>query len=303
MYRTKIVLKAISKKTDRGRLNIEVTFQGKGNRERVYLATEESIESKYWVNGKLSKALINHKELWRRVETRHNEIKDILFNLVNEHGFVNATILKNALNGDESNQRDLITLFNEFVEVKRITAKYKTVKKLITIRNQMLRYMGKRKYYLTDYNQRFINNLSFFWQEEINLQPNTIHKNFKFITMFMNYLHVEGIIDSVKYKKLKYPRSVETNTILLEKEEVNALMEYIPKDDRMDRIRDLFLVLIFTGLRFSDGIRISERWVGNGFLHIHTQKTDEKISIPIHPALKAVLEKYQYNLGCLKISG
>lgn len=302
MYRTKVVLKAVSKKTGRGRLNIEVTFQANNTRERLYLATEESIESKYWVNGKVSKALHNYKELWRRVEARHNEVKNLLFNLVNEHGFVNATILKGTFDEEEPSQKDLITLFNEFIEIKRISAKHKTVIKLITIRNQMLKFMGKKKYYLTDFNQKFVNSLSFFWQEEIQLQPNTIHKNFRFITMFMNYLHVEGITDSVKYKKLKYPKSVETNTILLEKEEVKALIDYIPKDARMGRIRDLFLVLIFTGLRFSDGIRISEKWVSNGFLHIHTQKTDEKVSIPIHPALKQVLEKYQYNLGSLKIS-
>lgn len=37
-------------------------------------------------------------------------------------------------------------------------------------------------------------------------------------------------------------------------------------------------------------------------LHIHTQKTDEKITIPLHPNLKEVLEKYDYNLACLAIS-
>ena len=55
-------------------------------------------------------------------------------------------------------------------------------------------------------------------------------------------------------------------------------------------------------MRFSDGVRISKRWVNNGFLNIHTQKTDEKISIPIHPILKEILDKYDYDLQVLKIS-
>lgn len=302
MYRTKVVLKAVSKKTGRGRLNIEVTFQGAGNRERVYLATEESIESKYWVNGKISRSSSSYKELWRRVELRQNQVKDILFELQQEHGFVNATLLKNSLESEKEEERDIISLFEEYIEVNRITAKYKTAKKLVTIKNQMLRFMGKKKYYLLDFNQKFVNQLTHFWQNNINLQPNTIHKNFRFVMMFLNYLEREGIVEAVKFKKLNYPKPVETNTILLEKSEVKALIDYTPSNARMGRIRDLFLVLIFTGLRFSDGIRISESWVNNGFLYIHTQKTDEKVSIPIHPALKVLLEKYEYNLSRLKIS-
>jgi hypothetical protein len=185
MYRTKVVIKAISKRTGRGRLNIEVTFQGNKNRERVYLATEESIESKYWVNGKISKAHPNHKEIWRRVEVRHNEIKDQLFALVNEYGFANATLFKNYFKGENNSEKDLISLFNDFIEVKRITAKYKTVTKLITIRNQMLKFMGKRKYYLHEFDQKFVNRLGHFWQDSLNLQPNTIHKNFKFLLLFL----------------------------------------------------------------------------------------------------------------------
>lgn len=302
MYRTKVVLKAVSKKTGRGRLNIEVTFQGVDNRERMYLATEESIESKFWVNGKISRSSSSYKELWRRVELRQNQVKDILFELQQEHGFVNATLLKNSLESEKEEERDIISLFEEYIEVNRITAKYKTAKKLVTIKNQMLRFMGKKKYYLLDFNQKFVNQLTHFWQNNINLQPNTIHKNFRFVLMFMNYLEREGIVEAVKFKKLNYPKPVETNTILLEKSEVKALIDYTPSNARMERIRDLFLVLIFTGLRFSDGIRISGSWVNNGFLYIHTQKTDEKVSIPIHPALKVLLEKYEYNLSRLKIS-
>lgn len=302
MYRTKVVLKAVSKKTGKGRINIEVTFQGLGKRERVYFATEESIESKHWVNGKISKSNTIYKELWRRVELRQNQIKDTLFELQQEHGFVNADMLKSSLSGNDDSEKDIISLFEEYIEVKRITAKYKTAKKLVTIKNQMVKFMGKRKYYLPDFNQKLINQLTHFWQNQINLQPNTIHKNFRFILMFMNHLEREGLVEALKFKKLTYPKAVETNTILLEKSEVKALIDHVPGNARMERVKDLFLILIFTGLRFSDGIRISKSWVNNGFLYINTQKTDEKVSIPIHPALKGLLEKYEYNLSSLKIS-
>lgn len=302
MYTTKVVLKSISKRTGKGKLNIEVTFQSISKRERVYIDTEESIEKKYWVNGKISRACTNQKEVWRRVEFKLNAIKDTLFALENEHGFVNAGLFKNHLSEDVPQEKDLISLFDEFIEVKRITAKLKMVKKLITIRNQILKFTGKRKYYLHDFNQKLVNQLAYFWQQEIKLQPNTIHKNFKFLLLFMNYLHKEGILDSERFRHLNYPKAVESNVVLLEMAEVKLLMKYQPNSIRLSRVKDLFLILIFTGLRFSDGVRISKRWVSNGFLLIHTQKTDEKISIPLHPVLKELLEKYEYDLNCLRIS-
>jgi len=125
---------------------------------------------------------------------------------------------------------------------------------------------------------------------------------FKFILLFLNQLNREEVLKTDKYKKLDYPREVETNTIVLEKAEVKMLIQHDPKNLRLSRVKDLFLVLIYTGLRFGDGVRISNRWVSNGMLHIHTQKTDEKITIPLHPNLKEILEKYEYNLSSLAIS-
>ena len=68
------------------------------------------------------------------------------------------------------------------------------------------------------------------------------------------------------------------------------------------KIKDLFLVLIFTGLRFSDGVRISKSWLKGESLVVNTQKTGEKVSIPIHTHLREVFEKHSYDLKPIKIS-
>lgn len=302
MYRTKHVLKGVNKAKQIGRVYVEITFSHQESRERIYLPTDERINSMYWVNGRISKSHPEWKSLWRRLEEYHNEIKQVLFDLENEFGYVNSVLFKNKIGSENEAEKDILTLFDEFVEVKRITAKYKMVRKLGTIRNHLKIFLEGRRMYLVEYNQKFINQLTFYWQEKVRLQPNTIHKNFKFILLFLNHLRKEGIIENDFYHRFQYPRQVETNTILLQKEEVKTLINHNPNCARLSKIKDLFLILIFTGLRFSDGIRISKRWVSNGFLLIHTQKTDEKISIPIHPILKEILEKYDYDLQVLKIS-
>jgi integrase len=67
-------------------------------------------------------------------------------------------------------------------------------------------------------------------------------------------------------------------------------------------VKDLFLILIYTGLRFSDAVRISKSWVKGEFLIVNTQKTGERISIPIHHKLKELLSVCGYDVTALKIS-
>lgn len=144
--------------------------------------------------------------------------------------------------------------------------------------------------------------LGFQVEEEEELQPNTISKNFKFLRQYLNFLKNEEILKSSKYQRLDYPGEVETNTIVLTKSEVVKLMEYLPKTASESKVRDLFLILIFTGLRFGDAIRINQNWVRGEFLYTNTQKKGVKVSIPLHPKLKEVLMKYNFDLAPLKIS-
>ena len=268
----------------------------------MYLPTGEEIQEKFWANGVISKSYPQKDQLLRRLEEKHHEIKQQLYNWEKEVGYLNVDLVKAKLIEKPVQERDILTLFDEFMEVKKLTAKHKMVIKLTTIKNHLKIFLGKRKMYMVEYNQTFINKLTHYWEQKVGLQPNTIHKNFRFILLFLNYLKKEGIIETDFYTQFQYPRGVETNTIVLSKVEVVKLIQYAPKTYSESKVRDLFLVLIYTGLRFGDAIRISKSWVRGEFLFINTQKTGEKVSIPLHLKLKEVLEKYEYDLAPLRIS-
>lgn len=302
MYRTKFVLKNPSVKTGKGKITIEIYFTIQGKRERVYLPTDEEIHKKYWGNGIISKSYLQKEQLQRRLDEKLHELKQRLYQWNKELGYLNAALVKAKLSERPSREFDILTLFEEFMEVKKLTAKHPMVIKLNTIKNHLRVFLGKKKMYLVEYNQTFINKLTHYWEQKVGLQPNTIHKNFRFILLFLNYLRKEGVIESEFYKDFQYPRQVETNTIVLSKVEVRLLIEYIPKTESQGRIRDLFLILIYTGLRFGDAIRINRSWLRNGFLYVNTQKTGEKVSIPLHSRLKDILTKYDFDLSELHIS-
>lgn len=302
MYRTKWVLKNVNKKTGLGRISIEVTFPNQQNRERVYISTDEVINKDYWKSGGVIKSYPNRNELIRRLEDCENKVKGDLYQVRINEGYVNAHLFKKFIEENSKPEKDFLTLFEEYMEVKKLTAKHKMVIKLRTIRNQLDTFLGAKKMYLSDYNQHFINRLTHYWQEVVGLQPNTIHKNFRFILLFLNYLYKEGVIDSDFYKKYQYPRQVETNTIVLSRDEVNLISKYNPKNESLRKVKSFFLIMIYSGLRFSDAYSINSSWIRGDFLFVNTQKTGEKVSIPLHPKLKEILEANDFSVSRIRIS-
>lgn len=302
MYRTKWVLKNVNKKTGLGRISIEVTFPNQPNRERVYISTDEVISKDYWKSGGVIKSYPNRNELIRRLEDCENNVKGDLYQVRINEGYVNAHLFKKFIEDNSKPEKDILTLFEEYMEVKKLTAKHKMVIKLRTIKNQLDSFLGSKRVYLSDYNQYFINRLTYYWQEVAGLQPNTIHKNFRFILLFLNYLYKEGVIDSDFYKKYQYPRQVETNTIVLSREEVNLISRYSPEKESLRKVKSFFLIMIYSGLRFSDAYRINSSWIRGDFLFVNTQKTGEKVSIPLHPKLREILEANDFTVSKIRIS-
>jgi len=63
--------------------------------------------------------------------------------------------------------------------------------------------------------------------------------------------------------------------------------------ERLERTRDAFIIGCYTGLRFSDFIRLADHhFIDDQFIKIITKKTGQEVIIPMHPFLKAIREKY-----------
>ena len=60
----------------------------------------------------------------------------------------------------------------------------------------------------------------------------------------------------------------------------------------LDRVRDLFLVGCYTGLRFSDFSRLTPKNIADGFIEIEQSKTGDSVVIPVHSVIKKIIKKY-----------
>lgn len=64
----------------------------------------------------------------------------------------------------------------------------------------------------------------------------------------------------------------------------------------LDRVRDWFLLLAWTGSRFSDLEKIDKANIRNGMITYRQQKTNTSVTIPMHPVVNEILKKYNYQM-------
>jgi integrase len=64
----------------------------------------------------------------------------------------------------------------------------------------------------------------------------------------------------------------------------------------LDKVRDLFLIACYTGMRFSDFSTIQPGDIQGEYIRIKAAKTGDRIAIPIMANLRATLNKYNGNL-------
>lgn len=94
-------------------------------------------------------------------------------------------------------------------------------------------------------------------------------------------------------------KKVKTTKIAMSFDELEHLYSLdLSGNTRLEKVRDLFLIGAYTGLRFSDFTRIYPEHIetvgDKTILTITTQKTGEQVSIPLLPIPLVLLRKYNF---------
>jgi len=94
-----------------------------------------------------------------------------------------------------------------------------------------------------------------------------------------------------------YVFTEEVDNVYLNEKELQQIKDFdllaIP---HLDHVRDWFLLLAWTGSRFSDLEKIGKSNLKDGFIAFRQQKTNTKVTIPLHPVVFSVLQKYNFKM-------
>ena len=105
-----------------------------------------------------------------------------------------------------------------------------------------------------------------------------------------------NLTSNLQFKNKRFKNVEEVSeSIYLTVTEIESIYELdLSNNSRLDKVRDLFIIGCFTGLRFSDLIQLrQENIINDGNLaRIRTQKTGEIVVIPLNKHVKQILTKY-----------
>jgi|GEM_PF-2195914 site-specific recombinase XerD len=306
-YRTYIrtVLKNLNEKNI-GSVNLEIAFTHHETKRKIrrYVNLEQYIhKNDFGRKGIKTHNRTSLRSLAYLIEKKKQELADTLRNLEIQYGEITPEIYDQSLKVSSDVKKDIFELLDMFIAYKKKTVDSRTVKKYNSLKTALEEYVEQSKFkniYTSDITVAFLNEFTAYLTDERDLGVDTINKYQSCFNSFMDYLTNDLKINKNlayrEFKKTSRNRSSESKVVLL-KEHVEKIINWIPEDERWEKVKDLFMFQIYEGIRFSDLERINRSFVKNDNLSFVMYKTKTRVTVPLHKNAKQILQKYDYNLG------
>jgi site-specific recombinase XerD len=151
---------------------------------------------------------------------------------------------------------------------------------------------------LSDFKQEHIDAFGDYMINDLEIAMNTHSKAMMEVMQVIKYAVKLKKLPSSRLSELEFDtRREETDSIYLKESEVLELLQIKDFDEPIHEIvRDVFVIGCFTGMRFSDYTTIDAAAIQENRLSFIQQKTGGRVTLPIHPVVNTILNKYNYQL-------
>lgn len=136
----------------------------------------------------------------------------------------------------------------------------------------------------------------FFLQNNLNLKNSTILKGFSFLRWFLRWCEKRNYIKTNIWNEFRPKlKTTQKKIIFLNQTELTQVRDFnIPAGkEYLERVRDVFLFLCFTGLRYSDVSNLKKSDIKGDTIEITTIKTTDSLIIELNNHSREILEKYK----------
>jgi len=206
--------------------------------------------------------------------------------------------LKETFKPKENNPGGVIGLYNDFLNDKKTegTVSEKTLQKYNVVKSKYLNYVEIKKLNLKliDLDHDFYSAFIVHLRHEENLNDNTLSRYISFFKTFIRWCEHKGHETNKDYKNIKQ-KGYETSDIALNQDELSLLID-AKLSDKDQIIRDLFLIGVYSGQRFSDYSVFEKSDIQGDLIVKRAEKTENYSYIPLHDKLKDILEKYEWKI-------
>ena len=283
------------------------------NGARTELSTNRKIEFIKWdsnfqrVKGRSeeARALNNH------LDNLENHIK-LDFNTLNEKDAeISSEILRDMLIGKHQKSYSLVTVFesnNKLIELEKgekysqsTIDQYKTT--LERIKLFLKQEYDCEEIELSKLDVLFIRRFEIFLKTKYIIAHNTIMKHLKQLKKVIHFCMQMGYIDKDPFLQHKTTFKQMSRGYLTQ-DELTKIERHNFRLPRLDRVKDVFLFVCYTGLSYSDLFQLTPEGItkgtdGKNWVIYEREKTGVRASIPILPSAQAIIEKYKVDPTCM----
>ena len=246
----------------------------------------------------LIKQEINQAFLMLQVQQEVFDVEDIYLKYKGEDIKTEKTLL------------EVYTLHNERMK-KLISIEYSeaTYKKFEESKNHVISFIKhsnqKSNILLEQLNMKFLNDFDYFLKVEKNLKQVTINKHIERLRKIIKLSLAEGFLERDPFLLFKQ-KQVITKVVYLDTIELNLLEKHKFKQDRLQRVADLFVFCCYTGLPYLEMASLKKENIIKGFdgkkwIQIYRQKTKKILTIPLLKNAENILNKYKDDTAFLPI--
>ncbi len=291
------------------------------NKRLVYY-TGETIHPDYWnkdnQRAKQTKKFLEYPEFNTRLDKIKETAKDVFrrYQNDNNNALPSPTELRKLLKiafYKESADNTLFKFMDKRIEElkKDYKSKGKKINNLTVVNsykqtNDVLIKYASHKNRRIDFDSidiNFYQDFIAYMQVEKEYSYNNIGKHIKNLKALLNEATERGLNKNLAYKS-KHFKVVkeEIPAIYLTEDEIAELYDLdLSNNKRLERVRNLFIIGCYTGLRFSDltnikptnFIKIRHNGTEYDALHIKMQKTGGDINIPLDTIVLKIKNKYK----------
>jgi len=278
------------------------------DRKKAEISTGLYIDENDW-NEKFSRSN-SDKEINRRISEFSGELQEISDRIYFEGKNVTVRLIASIYRGEHKAKYTITEFFSYYLydsdRIKTLAKGYSN--KFITLQKYLERFtIHKYKtdaYDLRSIDFKFINDFHLYLKNVESQQykrPLSEVYIYKMHSMFRTILIAafkESLITYQPYESFTI-RTIKTEIKYLSSNELDRIRQ-LDLDDNLslDRIRDIFMFSVYTGLRYGDAQKINEEDIeyidGNPkYLITYQVKTKDKVEIPILKPTLEIIKKYE----------
>ncbi len=184
--------------------------------------------------------------------------------------------------------------FTETANSKSTIRRYEYNKKLL---KEFEEYRNK-KVHFNQINQTFYNSFIEFCIKKKKHSANTLRRNVGLFKTFMYWSFENNHTYKIDFQKFKLPKAQDTDEVALTQKQIYEIFDFdLSKNNRLERVRDLFIFGCATGMRYSNYSKVRKVDIENEFIRVVDDKNKDKtLEIPLNDLSSSLLKKYNYRL-------